>query len=200
MIKISYYVALVVTLVTAQVSGAKAQSFGVKGKVLDVETYQPISGVSIKIANTQDATSTDNAGEFSITLPEKQGEYVLVSTLAGYDADSTIFHLQPSEWEFVPVTVVNKNATIGDVLMNGRREYISEAALLAERKASNLMLEKIGAQELSRKGVSDAEGALTKMSGVTKSASGANVFVRGLGDRYNSTTLNGLALPSEDPL
>src|SRR5690606_24000814 len=65
---------------------------------------------------------------------------------------------------------------------------------------SNLMLEKIGSQELTRKGVSDAEGALTKMSGVTKSASGANVFVRGLGDRYNSTTLNGLALPSEDPL
>src|SRR5690606_16694702 len=35
---------------------------------------------------------------------------------------------------------------------------------------------------------------------VTKSASGTNVFVRGLGDRYNSTTFNGLALPSEDPL
>lgn len=200
MIKISYYVALVVTLVTAQVSGAKAQSFGVKGKVLDVETYQPISGVSIKIANTQYATSTDNAGEFSITLPEKQGKYVLVSTFVGYDTDSTSFHLQPSEWEFVPVTLVNKNSTLEEVVITRRREYISEAALLAERKASNLMLEKIGAQELSRKGVSDAEGALTKMSGVTKSASGANVFVRGLGDRYNSTTLNGLALPSEDPL
>src|SRR5690606_40347190 len=77
---------------------------------------------------------------------------------------------------------------------------VSEIALLAERKASSLMLEKIGAQELSRKGVSNAESALTKMSGVTKSASGANVFVRGLGDRYNSTTLNGLTLPSEDPL
>src|SRR5690606_31568071 len=63
-----------------------------------------------------------------------------------------------------------------------------------------LMLEKIGSQELSRKGVSDAKGALTKMTGVTQSASGANVFVRGLGDRYNNTTLNGLALPSEDPL
>src|SRR5690606_36734440 len=69
-----------------------------------------------------------------------------------------------------------------------------------ERKRSNLMLEKIGSLELSRKGVSDAEGALTKMSGVTKSQGGANVFVRGLGDRYNSTTLNGLALPSEDSL
>lgn len=199
MIKISYYVALVVTLVTAQVSGAKAQSFGVKGKVLDVETYQPISGVSIKIANTQYATSTDNAGEFSITLPEKQGEYVLVSTFVGYDTDSTSFHLQPSEWEFVPVTLVNKNSTLEEVVITRRREYISEAALLAERKASNLMLEKIGAQELSRKGVSDAAAAVSQLSGVSRQEGSTQVYVRGLGDRYISTSLNGLPIPASDP-
>src|SRR5690606_15114580 len=198
-IKISYYVALVVTLVTAQVSGAKAQSFGVKGKVLDVETYQPISGVSIKIANTQYATSTDNAGEFSITLPEKQGEYVLVSTFVGYDTDSTSFHLQPSEWEFVPVTLVNKNSTLEEVVITRRREYISEAALLAERKASNLMLEKIGAQELSRKGVSDAAAAVSQLSGVSRQEGSTQVYVRGLGDRYISTSLNGLPIPASDP-
>jgi len=200
MIKFSYYVALVVTLVAVQATGVNAQQFGVKGKVLDIETYQPISGVSIKIANTQYATSTDNAGEFSITLPEKQTEYVLVSTFVGYNTDSTAFHLNTSEWEYVPVVMVNANSTLEEVVITRRRERISEAALLAERKASNLMLEKIGAQELSRKGVSNAEAALTKMSGVTKSASGSNVFVRGLGDRYNSSSLNGLALPSEDPL
>lgn len=198
--KLSYYVALVVTLVAVQVSGVKAQQFGVKGKVLDIETYQPISGVSIKIANTQYATSTDNAGEFSLTLPEKPGEYVLVSTFVGYNTDSTAFNLEQKTWEFVPVVLVNANSTLEEVVITRRREHISEAALLAERKASNLMLEKIGAQELSRKGVSNAEAALTKMSGVTKSGAGANVFVRGLGDRYNSTSLNGLALPSEDPL
>ncbi len=200
MIKFSYYVAFVIFALIISVSTIKAQQFGVKGKVLDIETYQPISGVSIKIANTQYATSTDNAGEFSITLPEKQTEYVLVSTFVGYNTDSTTFNLEQSEWEFIPVALVNANATLDEVVITRRRERASEIVLLEERRLSNLMVEKIGAQELSRKGVSDAEGALTKMSGVTKSASGANVFVRGLGDRYNSTTLNGLALPSEDPL
>jgi hypothetical protein len=33
--------------------------------------------------------------------------------------------------------------------------------------------------------------AVTKTSGITKQE-GSNIFVRGLGDRYNSTTMNGL--------
>lgn len=197
--KFSYYVVLVVTLVAAQVSAANAQQFGVKGKVLDLETYQPIPGVSIKIANTQHATSTDNAGEFSITLPEKAGEYILVSTFMGYGVDSTAFSLKASEWEFVPVVLVNANSTLEEVVITRRRERASEIALLEERRLSNLMVEKIGAQELSRKGVGDAASALAKMSGVSRMEGTNQVYVRGLGDRYNSTSFNGLPIPSNDP-
>ena len=37
-----------------------------------------------------------------------------------------------------------------------------------------------------------------KISGVSSSEASGDVFVRGLGDRYLSTTLNGLAIPSDD--
>ncbi|MGK4566878.1 TonB-dependent receptor plug domain-containing protein [Flavobacterium sp. 3HN19-14] len=57
----------------------------------------------------------------------------------------------------------------------------------------------IGAQELSRKGVSDVATAVTKTTGITKQEGSNNIFVRGLGDRYNSTTMNGLPVPSNDP-
>lgn len=40
---------------------------------------------------------------------------------------------------------------------------------------------------------------MTKVAGVSKQDGVKNVFVRGLGDRYNATTFNGFALPSEDP-
>ena len=199
MIKFSYYVAFVIFALIISVSTIKAQQFGVKGKVLDIETYQPISGVSIKIANTQYATSTDNAGEFSITLPEKQTEYVLVSTFVGYNTDSTTFNLERSEWEFIPVALVNANATLDEVVITRRRERASEIVLLEERRLSNLMVEKIGAQELSRKGVGDAASALAKMSGVSRVEGTSQVYVRGLGDRYNTTSFNGLPIPSNDP-
>jgi hypothetical protein len=56
----------------------------------------------------------------------------------------------------------------------------------------------IGSQELARKGVSDVATAVTKTSGITKQEGSGNIFV-GLGDRYNSTTMNGLPIPSNDP-
>ena len=57
----------------------------------------------------------------------------------------------------------------------------------------------IGAEEISRKGVNDVANAVAKVSGVSKQDDSGNVFVRGLGDRYNVTTLNGLPLPSNNP-
>ncbi|VTP92737.1 Outer membrane cobalamin receptor protein [Sphingobacterium daejeonense] len=118
----------------------------------------------------------------------------------GYDAQELNFTLQANDTEFVSFALKNADAVIEEVVITRRREKFSELALLEERKKSNLMIESIGAQELSRKGVSDARAALVKMAGVSRQEGAKNVFVRGLGDRYNSSTLNGLPLPSEDPL
>lgn len=43
------------------------------------------------------------------------------------------------------------------------------------------------------------KGAVTKVAGISKQDGVKNVFVRGLGDRYNTTTFNGFPVPSEDP-
>src|SRR5690554_7040575 len=61
------------------------------------------------------------------------------------------------------------------------------------------MVQSIGAQELSRKGVGDVASAVTKISGISRQEGSSHVFIRGLGDRYNATTLNGLPIPSNNP-
>jgi len=40
---------------------------------------------------------------------------------------------------------------------------------------------------------------VAQVSGISKQEGVKNVFVRGLGDRYNATLLNGFPIPSEDP-
>ncbi|WP_190301711.1 TonB-dependent receptor [Sphingobacterium litopenaei] len=172
---------------------------GIKGRVLDLESMQPIAGATILVLENGMRTSTNDKGEFILQI-SKIGEYTLETSYIGYAKEAVHVVLDNDSWANVNVALINESSKLDEVVVTRRRAQLSEISLLEERKVSNLMVEKIGAQELSRKGVSDAEGALTKMSGVTKSASGANVFVRGLGDRYNNTTLNGLALPSEDPL
>lgn len=176
-----------------------SSSFGIQGKVIDVETMKPLAGVNISLENNDFITTTNEDGEFTIQL-DKMGTYTVVSRSLGYHAESTSVVFENKNWQTLNIVLVSETSSLDEVVVTRRRVLVSEIALLDERKRSNLFLEKIGSYELQRKGVSDAEGALTKMSGVTKSAAGANVFVRGLGDRYNSTTLNGLNLPSEDPL
>ncbi len=70
--------------------------------------------------------------------------------------------------------------------------------LSLQRKAVE-MTERVGAEQLHKQGVGDAATAVTKASGTQKQQGSGQLSVRGLGDRYNSTTLNGLPVPSDDP-
>ncbi|UUL83218.1 TonB-dependent receptor domain-containing protein [Sphingomonas qomolangmaensis] len=53
--------------------------------------------------------------------------------------------------------------------------------------------------DIARTGEGDIAGALTRVTGLSVVGNGF-VFVRGLGDRYSSSLLNGLPLPSPEPL
>ncbi len=57
----------------------------------------------------------------------------------------------------------------------------------------------LSAEDLVRSGDSNAALALTRLSGLSV-VSGKFAFVRGLGDRYSSSLLNGSPLPSPEPL
>ena len=89
-------------------------------------------------------------------------------------------------------------ASLDEVLITTTTKRESETALLLDQKKAVVIKESIGAVELERKGVSNAAGAVAKISGVSKQEGSSNVYVRGLGDRYLNTTMNGLSLPSND--
>lgn len=61
------------------------------------------------------------------------------------------------------------------------------------------VIERVGAVQLAKQGVGDVATAVTKATGTLKQEGSGQIFVRGLGDRYNGTTMNGLEIPSEDP-
>ena len=73
----------------------------------------------------------------------------------------------------------------------------TEAALLAERKGAVQISDSIGAEEISKNTGSDAAGVLKRVTGISLQDN-KYVFVRGLGDRYSNTTLNGSKIPSTE--
>jgi len=74
----------------------------------------------------------------------------------------------------------------------------SEVGLLELRQRSISIGDAIGSDFISRAGAGDAAEAMTKVVGANV-IDGKYAVIRGLGDRYSNTLLNGAALPSNDP-
>jgi outer membrane receptor protein involved in Fe transport len=64
---------------------------------------------------------------------------------------------------------------------------------------SGQVLNVLSEEDIARSGEGDIAGALGRVSGLSLVGNG-RVFVRGLGDRYSLALLNGLPLPSPEPL
>ena len=178
---------------------AFAQNKGtVTGKVLDLEMNdEPMPFANVYIKGTEIGSTTDFDGFYTInTLP---GTYSLVFSFIGYETIE-INNVVITEEETVTLKDVSLGATEGVALeavtikVSSKKE--SFQSLLGEQKKAIEVKTSIGAEELSQKSVGDAAGAVAKISGVSKEEGSSNVYVRGLGDRYLNTTLNGLSLPS----
>ena len=99
--------------VATLVSNEQQVAYGVKGVVVDVESYEPLKGATITIANSQLGTTTNEKGEFYIPLPSnKPAEYLIRASIMGYDGQEITFTLSASDTEFVSFALKNKNRVI----------------------------------------------------------------------------------------
>lgn len=190
---------LLLLITTLYVTAAQGQnSIKFSGQVKDTASGAPVAGatVNIKGAETFNA-QTDSLGGFVLNLPA--GNYSLSVSSIGYLNYTEALVINKPEPAFKEINLAKDNKTLQEIVVTSTVNRESESRLLTEQKKAVVAVQSIGAQELSRKGVSNAEAGVAKISGISKQEGLKNVFVRGLGDRYNTTTLNGFAIPSEDP-
>ncbi|MFC3158856.1 TonB-dependent receptor plug domain-containing protein [Chryseobacterium arachidis] len=87
---------------------------------------------------------------------------------------------------------------IEGVVIQGNSSKKTETAVLVEQKKAIIQKQAVSAEEISRKGISNVEQGLTKVTGIT-TVEGRGLFVRGLEERYNYLLINGLGSPSNNP-
>ena len=80
----------------------------------------------------------------------------------------------------------------GTIVVTGRR-------VRDPVRSSTQVLSVLSTEDIARTGEGNIAGALSRVTGLSVVGNG-NVFVRGLGDRYSLALLNGLPLPSPQPL
>lgn len=91
-----------------------------------------------------------------------------------------------------------KDQELDNVIITGKKSFETERVLTQERKASTISIENLGAREMTLKGIGNVEEGVKKITGISVANAG-QLIVRGLGDRYSTTTLNGLPIASPNP-
>ncbi|MGF1584720.1 MAG: TonB-dependent receptor domain-containing protein [Bacteroidales bacterium] len=176
-----------------------SQTGEIKGVVKEKDSGETLPGAHIIIEGTNVGVNTDFDGNFELK-GLNAGTYNLQVSFISYTTE-LIENVQVISGQSTNITIELNTAsqllTGVEVIAAINRE--SENILLVERQRVTEMVQQIGAQELSRKGVSDVASAVTKIVGISKIEGSNDIYVRGLGDRYNSTTLNGLPIPSNNP-
>ena len=166
----------------------------ISGKVLDGEMdNEPLLGATVLISGTTTGTQTDFDGNYILEV--YPGTYTLEYSYVGYNSTKENIILSANK-------TINKTLeanSLEQIVIVAQTNREKESTLLITQKKAIEIKQQIGAQELAKKGISDVATAITKVTGISKQESSNAIFVRGLGDRYNSTTLNGLPLPSNNP-
>ncbi|MCK6608407.1 MAG: carboxypeptidase-like regulatory domain-containing protein [Flavobacterium sp.] len=175
-----------------------AQNGTVTGTILDKEfNNEPLPFANIVIKGTKQGTSTDENGKYSISL--KPGNYTIVIGYLGYETKEIPFTIKANEKKVINHTLEASGVQLADIEIIQVVSKEKESALLQEQQKAVEIKQSIGAEEISKKGIGDVAAAVAKTSGISKQEGSSDIFVRGLGDRYNSTTMNGLPLPSNNP-
>lgn len=98
----------------------------------------------------------------------------------------------PAKAEEAPVEVSGPGGRLEDIVVRGR--FIPNTI-----KNNPVVVSVLSAEEIARTGDGDIAGALQRVTGLSV-VGGKFVYVRGLGERYSLALLNGLPLPSPEPL
>ncbi|WP_339726436.1 TonB-dependent receptor [Maribacter stanieri] len=180
--------------VTAQETGT------IVGTLTDKEVNdEPLAFANVLLKGTTKGTTSDFDGLYEISGIEP-GTYIVTYSYLGYETVE-IPNVEVVAGKVTTIDVplsASQGVSLDEVTVTTVARKDSETALLLDQKRAIEIKESIGAVELAKIGVSDAATATTKISGVSSSEASGDVFVRGLGDRYLSSTLNGLPVPSDD--
>ena len=188
---------VILFLIISQINVAQSRGV-IKGFLSDKETNnEPLPFANIQIKGTTIGTTTDFDGNYTISVPA--GDQVLVFSFLGYKTVEKQIIVAAEESIIInQVMSAEEGVSLEEIIVKSSSSKESVSALLLEQKNAVVIKESIGAQTLSKIGVSNAAAATTKISGVTKSEGSGNIYIRGLGDRYLSTSMNGLSIPSDD--
>lgn len=197
-----YYLIFLLFLLVAAGS-VVAQTGTITGTVTEQDGTEPLQGATVRLMQDSAMVGGAYTGEDgTFKIQAKPGTYSLIFTYISYEsktvegvtiaAGETVTQDQSMGLDVEDTGDENTVVIMDKVIKN------TEAVLINIRRKSTSVVDVISLDQVRRAGDSDAGGAMKRVTGVTVEG-GKYVYVRGLGDRYSKTLLNGSEIPGLDP-
>lgn len=178
----------------------------IKGKVTDSKTGEPLVGATVTLLQNgvKKATSVNLNGSYTFKNV-KAGSYTVTVNYVGYKSsknyDGTIG--SADEVKIINVNLQDASTEMAEVKVTGEGGKESDRAVRGIEKNAPMVLNILSAKTIQLLPDVTVANALQRVSGVTiqRSASGEGRYaiIRGMDQRYNSTLVNGIKIPSPDP-
>lgn len=174
------------------------------GRVVDKDTGSPVRGVAVLLEGTDAGTVTGQNGEYRIESAAT-GIYTLSFIKSGYiESNVTGYEVVGGEEQEFAFALPPRPAEMSDDVyelqdFSVTAEEANQLMLKLDLKMnSSNLLSSLSSEDFSKYAASDLGDAIKRVSGVSV-VGGKYAVIRGLGDRYVNSSLNGLPVASPDP-
>ena len=174
-----------------------AQSGIITGTVNDGEYNDILPFANVIIKDSQRGALSDFEGKYSLEL--KPGIYTVQFSFVGYQTlEINEVIVKNGETTVVDVTLKASTAKLDEVIITTSLKRNTESSILYLQRNSVKLMDGLSLESIKNSGASDIASAVKNIPGVSVQR-GKYVYVRGLGDRYTKTSLNGVDVPGLDP-
>ena len=174
-------------------------SFGqgtIRGKITD-DRGETLIGVTVVLkSNKAIGISTDFDGNFSLKIPESTPQILVISYLSYKTIEETV-QLSTDQVLVKNFVMISSAQALGEVQIVAKAVRSKDYYVEQIKKNSATTIDYISSETMKKTGDNNVTAAVTRVSGV--STNGAFITVRGLGDRYVKTSINGSRIPTLDP-
>jgi outer membrane receptor protein involved in Fe transport len=168
------------------------------GRVVDATSGQGLADVGVQIVGTTIGVSTGVDGRFFLSnVPT--GTVTIHVRRIGFAAKTvTGIPLESGQTVDQSIALTRASVELATLVVDAVAERGTVNSALDAQRTSVGVVNAVTAQQIARSPDADAAQAVQRVSGVTVQDN-KYVFVRGLGERYTTSSLNGARVPSPEP-
>ncbi len=169
----------------------------VRGKITD-NNGETLIGVSIYLkSNPSKGTTTDLDGNYSIKIPDSLPQILVISYISYKTIEEKIL-LHNGQVVVRNFALESSSQEIKAADVTGKAIKAKDYYLESIKKKSAVSIDYISSETIKKTGDNNITSAVSRVTGVSTN-NGGFITVRGVGDRYVKSAINGLQIPTLDP-